>query len=174
MIRQYIVCKRLCFRVWDMHGAILMKSQSTLSSSPPLSILVIQNIMMDVAFYLMVEIDESDGFGFGSDMSMKSWNFGRDILCDIHGHNFPHEEFRIDFCGESFELLYKNGVIDIDVASNSRNNGFWVGFDMRILREIEFQKDLVLEDFESFIRSFLKEDSSGRKKYLVSDRSKLR
>ncbi|GJZ97512.1 hypothetical protein Tco_0669965 [Tanacetum coccineum] len=122
--------------------------------------------MMDVAFDLMVEIDESDGFGFGLDRSMKSGNFGRDILRDIHGHNSPHEEFRINFCSESFEFLHQNGVIKIDVASIGENNGFWFGVVLGIIREIEFQKDLVLEDFESFIRSIVEEDSSGVKNTL--------
>ncbi|GJV61176.1 hypothetical protein Tco_1467276 [Tanacetum coccineum] len=104
-----------------------------------------------MAFYLMVEIDESDSFGFGSDRSMKSGNFGRDILRDIHGHNSPHEEFGIDFCSESFEFLYQNGVIKIDVALTSENNGFWFGVVLGIIQEIEFQKDLELEDFENFV-----------------------
>ncbi|GJY51107.1 hypothetical protein Tco_0441954 [Tanacetum coccineum] len=46
-------------------------------------------------------------------------------------------------------------MIGNDVASTGRKNGFWFRVDMSIVREIEFQKDLVLEDFESFIGRYV-------------------
>nr|GEU44452.1 hypothetical protein [Tanacetum cinerariifolium] len=52
-------------------------------------------------------------------------------------------------------------VIGIDVASTGGNNDYGLGFNMRSLQEIELEKDLVLEDFKSFIGSFVKEDSTG-------------
>ncbi|GKD83008.1 hypothetical protein Tco_1349847, partial [Tanacetum coccineum] len=54
-----------------------------------------------------------------------------------------------------------NGMIRIDVASIGRNNGFWFWVVLGIIREFELDKDLGLEDFESFVRSFAKEYSSG-------------
>ncbi|GJT70054.1 hypothetical protein Tco_1029340 [Tanacetum coccineum] len=51
--------------------------------------------------------------------------------------------------------------VGIDVASTGGNNGFWFWFDVRIFREIKFQKDFVLEDFERFVGSFVNEDCSG-------------
>ncbi|GKD63889.1 hypothetical protein Tco_1305997 [Tanacetum coccineum] len=62
---------------------------------------------------------------------------------------------------KSFEFIHQNGVIGIDVDSTGGNNGFWFGADLGIIREIEFQNDFVLEDFESFVRSIVEEDSSG-------------
>ncbi|GKC75492.1 hypothetical protein Tco_1126266 [Tanacetum coccineum] len=47
------------------------------------------------------------------------------------------------------------------VASTGGNNGFWFGFVLGIIREIELKKDLVLEDFESIVRSIVEEDSSS-------------
>ncbi|GJS69001.1 putative RNA-directed DNA polymerase [Tanacetum coccineum] len=61
----------------------------------------------------------------------------------------------------------QNGVIRIDVAS-TRNNGSRFGF-VRIIREIELEKDLVLDDFESFVRSFAEEDSSDVENSLIND-----
>ncbi|GKE71515.1 hypothetical protein Tco_1529587 [Tanacetum coccineum] len=115
---------------------------------------------MDVAFDSMVGIEDSDSLGYGFDRNTNSWNFDRDILCDILGRNSLHEEFGIDFCNEIFEFLHQHGVIGIDVASNGGNNGFrfWV---LRILREIEIEKDLVLEDLKSFVGSVVEEYSSS-------------
>ncbi|GKC54145.1 hypothetical protein Tco_1076890 [Tanacetum coccineum] len=69
-------------------------------------------------------------------------------------------EFKTDFGSERFKFINQNGVIGIDVTSTGKNNGFRFGF-LRILREIEFEKDFILEDLERFIGSFVEEDSSG-------------
>ncbi|GJR86789.1 ribonuclease H-like domain-containing protein [Tanacetum coccineum] len=45
----------------------------------------------DVAFYLVVEIEDSGSLGFSFDRSMNFWNFGRDILRDILGRNSLHK-----------------------------------------------------------------------------------
>ncbi|GKE13632.1 hypothetical protein Tco_1417183 [Tanacetum coccineum] len=102
---------------------------------------------------------------YGLDKSTNLWVHGRDILRDIFGHNSLHEfhtsEFRIDFCSESFEFFYQHGVIGIDVASTSGNNGF--GADLEFTQKIEFEKDFVLEDLKSFVGGVVEEDSSGVK-----------
>ncbi|GJW85976.1 hypothetical protein Tco_0159121 [Tanacetum coccineum] len=65
---------------------------------------------------------------------------------------FPYDqEFRIDFCNEIFEFFHQHGVIGIDVASTSCNNGF--GADLEFTQEIEFEKDFVLEDLKSLTLS---------------------
>ncbi|GJU03372.1 hypothetical protein Tco_1113710 [Tanacetum coccineum] len=46
---------------------------------------------MDVAFYLVVEIEGHDGFGFGLEKSTNLWKFGHDIPRDILRHNSLHE-----------------------------------------------------------------------------------
>ncbi|GKA33252.1 hypothetical protein Tco_0719619 [Tanacetum coccineum] len=77
---------------------------------------------------------------------------------------FTHRrEFSIEFCDECFEYPEQNSLIGMDVASTSINNGFWFEAHMRIIREIKFEKDFVLEDFERFVQSIAEEDSSGSK-----------
>ncbi|GJT51180.1 hypothetical protein Tco_0977337, partial [Tanacetum coccineum] len=76
--------------------------------------------------------------------------------------------FGIDFSSESFEFIHQNGVIGVDVASTDGNKGFWFGVSLRLLREIELEKDFVLKDFESFVQSIIEEDSSGVEKFLSS------
>ncbi|GKB83698.1 hypothetical protein Tco_0950593 [Tanacetum coccineum] len=122
---------------------------------------------MDVAIHYVADIEDSDGFGYGSGRNMNFWNFDRDILRDILGHNslpWDHTSACHPSCifvNESFEFIHKNDVIEIDVATTGGNNGFWFGVDMGLLRETDFEKDFIIEDFESFIGSFVKEDSSG-------------
>ncbi|GJX44142.1 hypothetical protein Tco_0260818 [Tanacetum coccineum] len=103
---------------------------------------------MDVSYGFVGK--DNDGLGYGLDRSMNLWVHGHDILHDIFGHIYLYE---------SFDFLYQNGVIGIDVASTGGNNGF--GADLEFTREIELEKDLVLKDFESFVGSIVEEDSSG-------------
>ncbi|GKD17985.1 hypothetical protein Tco_1207143 [Tanacetum coccineum] len=114
---------------------------------------------MDVAFDFMGK--DNDGLGYGLDRSTNLWVHGRDILRDIFGHNSLHEEFGIDFCNEIFEFLHQHGVIGIDVVSTGENNDFWFGAVLGFAREIELEKNLILEDFESFVGSIVEEYSSG-------------
>nr|GEZ37329.1 hypothetical protein [Tanacetum cinerariifolium] len=104
---------------------------------------------------------DNNGLGYGLDRSMNLWVHGRDILLDIFGHNSLHE-FHILACHHSCRF---NGVIGIDVVSIGGNNGVRFGV-LRILQEIKFEKELVLEAFESFIRSVVEEDSSNIKNSL--------
>nr|GEY04820.1 hypothetical protein [Tanacetum cinerariifolium] len=67
---------------------------------------------------------------------------------------------------ESFGFFHQYFMIGNDVASTGENNDFWIRLDMRILREIEFQKDLVLEDFKSFVESVVEENSFGVENFL--------
>ncbi|GJX49293.1 ribonuclease H-like domain-containing protein [Tanacetum coccineum] len=83
---------------------------------------------------------------------------------------FRYGEFGIDFCNEIFEFLHQHGVIGIDVASTSGNNGFWFGAILGFTQKIEFEKDFVLEDLKSFVGSIIEEDSSGVKNSLCSSR----
>ncbi|GKA63315.1 hypothetical protein Tco_0762921 [Tanacetum coccineum] len=108
---------------------------------------------------------DNDGLGYGLDRSTNLWVHGRDILRDIFGHNSLHEEFGINFCNEIFEFIHQYGEIGIDVISIGRNNGF--GADLEFTREIEFEKDFILEDFESFVGSVVEENSSGVKNSLT-------
>ncbi|GJZ47009.1 hypothetical protein Tco_0600841, partial [Tanacetum coccineum] len=89
------------------------------------------------------------------------FGYCHDILRDILGCNSLPKEFGIDFSSESFEFLHQNGVIESGVASTGENNGFWFAVVLGIIQEIEFQKDFVIEDFESFVGSIIEEDSSG-------------
>nr|GFB96242.1 hypothetical protein [Tanacetum cinerariifolium] len=102
---------------------------------------------------LPVGIEDSDGLGYGEDRGSNFWNIDRDIF----ELNLLHE---VHTSAERFEFLHQNGMIGIDVASTDRNNDIWFGV-LRIIQEIKFEKDLVLEDFESFIGSIVEEDSSG-------------
>nr|GEW72414.1 hypothetical protein [Tanacetum cinerariifolium] len=70
-------------------------------------------------------------------------------------------ELGINFCNEIFEFLHQHGVIGIDVVSTGGNNGF--GADLEFTREIEFEKDFILEDLKSFVGSIVEEYSFGVK-----------
>ncbi|GKC23642.1 hypothetical protein Tco_1025792 [Tanacetum coccineum] len=91
------------------------------------------DVALDVAFYYVADIKDNDGLG--TDL----WNFNRDILRDMFGHN----------------------LLSWDHTSACRNNGFWIGVVFRIIREIELEKDFVLGDFECFVGSFVEEYSFG-------------
>ncbi|GJT36257.1 hypothetical protein Tco_0926676 [Tanacetum coccineum] len=112
---------------------------------------------------------DNDVLGYGLDRSTNLWLHGCDILRDIFGHNLLHEEFGINFCNEIFEFLHQHGVIGIDVASTGRNYGF--GADLEFTREIEFEKDFVLEDLKSFVGSIVEEYSSHVKNSLPAEQS---
>ncbi|GKF85225.1 hypothetical protein Tco_0250123 [Tanacetum coccineum] len=123
---------------------------------------------MDVAFDFVGK--GNDGLGYGLDWITNLWVHGRDILHDIFGHNSLHK-VHTSAChplsshlNEIFEFLHQHGVIGIDVASTGENNGF--GADLEFTREIEFEKDFILEDFESFVGSVVEENSSGVKNSL--------
>ncbi|GJU17534.1 hypothetical protein Tco_1145500 [Tanacetum coccineum] len=86
---------------------------------------------------------------------------GRDILCDIFGHNSLHEVYTSAY----LRILHQHGVIGIDVASTGGNNSF--GADLEFTREIGLEKDLIIEDFESFVGSIVEEDSYSVKNSLT-------
>nr|GFA72102.1 hypothetical protein [Tanacetum cinerariifolium] len=104
--------------------------------------------------------EDNDGLGYGSNMSTNLWIHGRDIF----GHKSLHEEFKIDFCNEFFEFLLQHGMIGIDVAFTSRNNGS--GADLEFTRVIKFEKDFVLKYLKSFVGSVVEKDSSSVKNSL--------
>nr|GEW94473.1 hypothetical protein [Tanacetum cinerariifolium] len=171
MIQQYIICKRLCIRVLDMHGAILKKSDIVRE----LDLIRLGFGMMDVAFY--VGSEESSGLLYG--LATEFWNFGRDILRDIFGCNSLLKMDVAFYVGseESSGLLYGLGTelwnfgrdILRDIFGCNlllKNQGFLVWTVLGFTREIEFQKDLVIVDFESFIGSFVEENSSGVENFL--------
>nr|GEU42458.1 hypothetical protein [Tanacetum cinerariifolium] len=86
------------------------------------------NIVMDRAFYFVGK--DNDSLGFGLDKSTNVWNFGRDILRDILGHNSLPWDHPSD---EIFKFLHRNGVIRIDVASTGRTTVIELGVGTTIL-----------------------------------------
>nr|GEU44995.1 hypothetical protein [Tanacetum cinerariifolium] len=119
---------------------------------------------MDVAFGSVVEIEDSDSLGYGFDRNTNSLNFGHDILRDILGRNCLYEVHTSAY-HPSCKFMKRGCLYDrIDVASTDENKGF--GADLEFTREIEFEKDFVLEDLKSFIRSVVEEDSSSVKNSL--------
>ncbi|GKF11863.1 hypothetical protein Tco_0049789 [Tanacetum coccineum] len=101
---------------------------------------------------------------YGLDRSTNLWVHGRDILRDIFGYNSLHKVYT-SACHPSCRFVKRGCLYDrIDVIYTGGNNGF--GADLEFTREIEFEKDFVLEDLKSFVGSVVEEDSSGVKNSL--------
>ncbi|GKA18869.1 hypothetical protein Tco_0698784 [Tanacetum coccineum] len=148
MIRKYIICKRLCICVWDMHGEILEKRSREIQSLK----FVVHDIPRDILRHNSLHEVLTSACHPSCRFVKRGCLFDRPASLSALS---LFQEFGIDFCSESFEIFHQNGVIGIDVTSTGGNKGFWFGAILGIIREIEFQKDLVLEDFKSFVGSIV-------------------